>query len=292
MADHPTDSSDAPESVEASGASVEDALRQALRQLNATIDDVDVEILSSGGSRLLRRDAEARVRVVRRERPFSATIDEAEDGPPAETETETETESQAEAEPEPPARAAEPSEPPVEPPAPEPVEEPVEEQPAPRPRASRSLVESGEELQDIVEDLLVGMLDRMGFIAEIELVDEDPLAYNVVGDDDFSKLIGRHGSTLRSFGYLINLMAGRQLGQPCRVLIDVNSYRARRADHLRELAETLADEVTETQEPVTLESMPANERRLIHVALADDESVRTYSIGEGDERRVVISPKA
>ncbi|MCY4111443.1 MAG: Jag N-terminal domain-containing protein [Chloroflexi bacterium] len=291
MADHPTDSSDAPESVEAAGVSVEDALRQALRQLNATIDDVDVEILSSGGSRLLRRDAEARVRVVRRERPFSATIDETEHEPPVEPE------SSAEPEPEPPARAAEPIEapadpPPADPPAPEPVEEPVAEQPATRPRASRSLVESGEELQDIVEDLLVGMLDRMGFIAEIELVDEDPLAYNVVGDDDFSKLIGRHGSTLRSFGYLINLMAGRQLGQPCRVLIDVNSYRARRADHLRELAETLADQVDETQEPVTLESMPANERRLIHVALADDENVRTYSIGEGDERRVVISPKA
>ena len=285
MADHPTDSPDAPESVEASGASVEEALRQALRQLDATIDDVDVEILSSGGSRLLRRDAEARVRVVRRERPFSATMAEEEHEPPAEPESE------------PPPRAAEPTEPAVEPPppaapVPEPEEEPAPEQTAPRARPSRALVESGEELQDIVEDLLVGMLDRMGFIAEIELVEEDPLAYNVVGDDDFSKLIGRHGSTLRSFGYLINLMAGRQLGQPCRVLIDVNSYRARRADHLRELAETLADEVSETQEPVTLESMPANERRLIHVALADDESVRTYSIGEGDERRVVISPKA
>jgi len=88
VADHPTDSPDAPESVEASGASVEEALRQALRQLDATIDDVDVEILSSGGSRLLRRDAEARVRVVRRERPFSATIDDVEHEPPGEPEVE------------------------------------------------------------------------------------------------------------------------------------------------------------------------------------------------------------
>ena len=195
------------------------------------------------------------------------------------------------------ARDPMPSEPVVEPPPPPPTapdagDAGAPEAAAPPARASRPLVESGEELQDIVEDLLASMLDRMGFIAELELVDEDPLAYNVVGDDDFSKLIGRHGSTLRSFGYLINLMAGRQLGQPCRVLIDINSYRARRADHLQELAETLADEVTETQEPVTLESMPANERRLIHMALADDEGVRTYSIGEGDERRVVISPKA
>ncbi len=286
MADQPTDTPDTPQSVEASGASVEEALRQALRELNATIDDVDVEILASGGSRLLRRDATARVRVVRRERPFSATMDEAEPQPPVEPDVP------------PTAPSAKPSEPAVEPPPPaattppDPGEAAAPEESAPRARASRPLVESGEELQDIVEDLLTSMLDRMGYIAELELVDEDPLAYNVVGDDDFSKLIGRHGSTLRSFGYLINLMAGRQLGQPCRVLIDVNSYRARRADHLRELAETLADEVSETQEPVTLESMPANERRLIHMALADDDNVRTYSIGEGDERRVVISPKA
>jgi spoIIIJ-associated protein len=86
-------------------------------------------------------------------------------------------------------------------------------------------------------------------------------------------------------------MVGRRLGQPCRVIVDVTGYRQRRAEQLAELAETLAAEVRETQEPVTLEAMPANERRLVHIALADDDEVRTYSIGEGDERRVVISPK-
>ena len=272
------------ETIEAAGGSVEEALKRALLQLNATLDEVDVEILSSGGSRLLRRDAEARVRVVRRDRPFSATVDEADDESPTEPGMI----------PEPPAVEAE--ETTSEPPVAErndtdavPAEPSAE--PASRQRESRPFVESGEDLQDLVEDILASMLDRMGFIAEIELVDENPLSYNVVGDDDFSKLIGRHGSTLRSFGYLVNLMAGRQLGNPCRVLIDVNGHRAQRADHLQELAETLADQVRENQEPVTLESMPANERRLIHVALADDADVRTYSIGEDDDRRVVISPK-
>lgn len=273
------------ETIEAAGGSVEEALKRALLQLNATLDEVDVEILSSGGSRLLRRDAEARVRVVRRDRPFSATVDEADDESPTEPGMI----------PEPPAVEAE--ETTSEPPVAErndtdavPAEPSAE--PASRQRESRPFVESGEDLQDLVEDILASMLDRMGFIAEIELVDENPLSYNVVGDDDFSKLIGRHGSTLRSFGYLVNLMAGRQLGNPCRVLIDVNGHRAQRADHLQELAETLADQVRENQEPVTLESMPANERRLIHVALADDTDVRTYSIGEDDDRRVVISPKS
>ena len=284
MANDPDEGINSPQAIEASGGSVEEALKRALLQLNATLDEVDVEILSSGKSRLLRRAAEARVRVVRRDHPFSATVDEADDESPREPEMI----------PEPP--AVESQETTSEPPVAEQdnteagLAEPAAD-PTPRRRESQPFVESGEELQDLVEDTLASMLDRMGFIAEIELVDEDPLSYNVVGDDDFSNLIGRHGSTLRSFGYLVNLIAGRQLGSPCRVLIDVNGYRAQRADHLQELAETLADQVRENQEPVTLDSMPANERRLIHIALADDADVRTYSIGEDDDRRVVISPK-
>ncbi|MCY3957256.1 MAG: hypothetical protein OXG65_03080, partial [Chloroflexi bacterium] len=162
--------------------------------------------------------------------------------------------------------------------------------PARRPRGE--LLESGEDLENEAEDLLETLLDRMGFMADFDLVSEDPLAYNIVGDDDFGRLIGRQGETLRAFGYLVNLMLGRRLGRPCRVTVDVNGYRQRRAEQLAELAETLADEVRATQEPITLEAMPANERRLVHVALTDDEDVRTYSIGEGDERRVVISPRA
>ena len=159
-----------------------------------------------------------------------------------------------------------------------------------RPRGE--LLESGEDLENEAEDLIETLLDRMGFVADFDLVSEDPLGYNIVGDEDFGRLIGRQGETLRAFGYLVNLMLGRRMGRPCRVIVDVNGYRQRRADQLAELAETLADEVRDTQEPITLEAMPANERRLVHVALADDEDVRTYSIGEGDERRVVISPRA
>ena len=189
------------------------------------------------------------------------------------------------------------------------VDEPVEETPEPvaaeppapavaesaapagrRPRGE--LMEAGEDLENEAEGLLESLLERMGFMADFDLVSEDPLSYNIVGDDDFGRLIGRQGETLRAFGYLVNLMLGRRLGRPCRVIVDVNGYRQRRADQLAELATTLADEVRSTQEPITLDAMPANERRLVHVALADDEDVRTYSIGEGDERRVVISPRA
>jgi len=159
-------------------------------------------------------------------------------------------------------------------------------------RDRRDLIESGKDLEREAEDLLDGLLERMGYMADFEIVSEDPLSYNIVGDEDFGRLIGRRGENLRSLGYLLNLMVGRRLGQPCRVTLDIAGYRQRRTDQITELSETFAEEVRETKEPVTLESMSAYERRLVHVALADDEEVRTYSIGEGEERRVVISPKA
>ena len=278
--------SGAGDGVIVTGSSVEDAVKRALLQLNVTLDEIDVDVINSGSRGVLgmgREDARVRVRI--RSQPYSeeeaadedmeadAVVAEAvADEPEPEVVEEEEAAPAATAEP-PVAPASEPS-PPT----------------ARRPRGE--LLESGEDLENEAEELLESLLDRMGFVADFDLVSEDPLAYNIVGDEDFGRLIGRQGETLRAFGYLVNLMLGRRLGRPCRVIVDVNGYRQHRADQLAELAETLADEVRATQEPITLDAMPANERRLVHVALADDEDVRTYSIGEGDERRVVISPRA
>lgn len=283
------DDSGAGNGVIVTGSSVEDAVKRALLQLNVTLDEIDVDVISAGSRGVLGMGREdARVRVRRRGQPYSDV--EAEEQEPEEVVAETavaEPEDEAPVDAEPAATvAAEPAA------APSPAAEPSEPA-APAGRRPRGeLLESGEDLEHEAEELLESLLDRMGFVADFDLVSENPLAYNIVGDDDFGRLIGRQGETLRAFGYLVNLMLGRRLGRPCRVLMDVNGYRQRRADQLAELAETLADEVRATQEPITLEAMPANERRLVHVALADDEDVRTYSIGEGDERRVVISPRA
>lgn len=281
--------SGAGDGVIVTGGSVEDAVKRALLQLNVTLDEIDVDVISSGSRGVLGMGREdARVRVRMRSRPYSEeeAVDEVEEPDPA-----------AEAvAPEPEAAVVEPDEEEAMPTAPvaaddeSPAAAPAPTATTRRPRGE--LMEAGEDLEHEAEELLESLLDRMGFVADFDLVSEDPLAYNIVGDEDFGRLIGRQGETLRAFGYLVNLMLGRRLGRPCRVTVDVNGYRQRRADQLAELAETLADEVRATQEPITLEAMPANERRLVHVALADDEDVRTYSIGEGDERRVVISPRA
>lgn len=286
--------SGAGDGVIVTGSSVEDAVKRALLQLNVTLNEIDVDVISSGSRGVLGMGREdARVRVRMRSRPYSEeeAADEDEELDTAVEAVADEPEAETVAEEEPAEAAPVPAD--TEPPAAAASDPPAAPAPAATTRRPRGeLLEAGEDLEHEAEELLESLLDRMGFMADFDLVSEDPLAYNIVGDEDFGRLIGRQGETLRAFGYLVNLMLGRRLGRPCRVTVDVNGYRQRRADQLAELAETLADEVRATQEPITLEAMPANERRLVHVALADDEDVRTYSIGEGDERRVVISPRA
>lgn len=110
-----------------------------------------------------------------------------------------------------------------------------------------------------------------------------------VAGDDLGLLIGRRGVTLGALQYLINVMINRQAGARIVVTVDVERYRRRREDALRNLAFRLADRVKQSGRPLTMEPMPAAERRIVHLALAGDPDVTTSSVGDGETRKVVIS---
>jgi spoIIIJ-associated protein len=111
-----------------------------------------------------------------------------------------------------------------------------------------------------------------------------------ISGDDLGILIGRRGETLSSLQYLVNLIVGRKLKTKASVGVDVAGYRRRREESLRNLAFRMAARVKSTGQTMTLEPMPPNERRIVHLALAQDASVITESIGEGENRKVVIRP--
>jgi spoIIIJ-associated protein len=112
-----------------------------------------------------------------------------------------------------------------------------------------------------------------------------------IDGEDLGLLIGRRGSSLAALQYLVNVMVTRRLGSRVLVTIDVEHYHRRREDSLRGLAHRMADRVRQSRRPVTLEPMPAAERRIIHLALSEDQYVMTASVGQGDERKVVIRPR-
>lgn len=117
------------------------------------------------------------------------------------------------------------------------------------------------------------------------------LAVIDIGGEDLGVLIGRRGDTLLNLQYLVNLILNRRYPGDASVTIDVEHYRHRREEQLTELALRMAERVKEHQNPITLEPMPAAERRLVHLALSEDGELETNSIGEGDDRKVVISPR-
>ena len=109
--------------------------------------------------------------------------------------------------------------------------------------------------------------------------------------DDLGSLIGPRGETLDALQYISRLMVGHRLQQRAYFVIDIEGYRSRREQALSRLAERMAGKAVKRGSPVTLEPMPAHERRIIHVALRNSPDGRTESTGEGKRRRVRIFPK-
>lgn len=112
-----------------------------------------------------------------------------------------------------------------------------------------------------------------------------------VDGDDLGLLIGRRGATLAALQYMVNVMVNRKMRSRVLVTIDAEHYKRRREEALQGLARRMADRVRQTGRSITLEPMPAAERRIVHLALAQDEQVTTGSVGEGESRKVVIYPR-
>ncbi len=110
-----------------------------------------------------------------------------------------------------------------------------------------------------------------------------------INGDDLGILIGRRGMTMASLQYLLNLSVSRQFRNTAPFQVDVEGYRRRREEWLRDLAFRMAERVRSSGRSITLEPMPPNERRIVHLALAKDPTVGTASIGEGERRKVAIS---
>ncbi|MBI4311696.1 MAG: protein jag [Chloroflexi bacterium] len=119
--------------------------------------------------------------------------------------------------------------------------------------------------------------------------DETGPAIDINGDDS-GLLIGKRGETLQSMQFLVNLILGKQGNHPL-VVLDVEEYKERRSRSLQAMAMRIAERVTASGRPISLEPMPPSERRVIHVALADHPSVTTESVGAGAMRKVTVYPK-
>ncbi len=117
---------------------------------------------------------------------------------------------------------------------------------------------------------------------------DQPTVMVEVQGEDLSILIGRRSETLNALQYITSLILSKEVGRWVPLMIDVQGYRARRERQLRVLARRSAEQVIHTGRKITLEPMPANERRVIHLELRDHPQVTTESVGEEPNRKVTI----
>ena len=141
-----------------------------------------------------------------------------------------------------------------------------------------------------VNQLMVELLQRMNVEAEVNSsLKEGDVCVDITGDKD-GILIGRHGRTLEALQVIINRMVNKRTKEPVRIVVDIDGYRSRRADALARMAVRVGDRVKTTGKPMTLGPFNAHDRRIIHIALKDDPSLRTESIGEGLIKKISIIP--
>jgi len=140
----------------------------------------------------------------------------------------------------------------------------------------------------VVTEILDTLLGLLGVTGKVEVLsDEIPLSLDIKGDD-LGILIGRRGQTLACLEYITKLIVVRRLKAWLPLTVDVAGYKKHRRDSLQRLAIYLAEQVKSRRRPITMEPMPADERRIVHLTLADNPDITTQSIGEGESRKVVI----
>ena len=139
------------------------------------------------------------------------------------------------------------------------------------------------------EDFLNGILNAIGLSGTIEkTVDEKFVRYNVTGEG-LNDLIGHHGECMLALSHLMSLVCKTE--EHKRIVLDIENYRQKREESLVALAKRIASKVAKTKRYYKLEPMDASERKIIHTALQDDERVTTLSKGEEPRRYLIVFPK-
>ena len=241
-------------SCEATGKNIEQAINNALLELKASREDVDIKILEEGGffkkAKVLVSISEDAISKYEKHEEFKAQ--EATKEEPIYTKEQD-------------------------------VEEPVDH------IVSEKTVEKTPDIEK-AKDFVSGLLKTINMEADITSEEnKEEVFLNLIGASD---LIGFRGEGLNAIQYLTNVYVGKNNRHSKKVRVDCDNYRAKREDTLIALANRMARKVAKTNHPIKLEPMTANERRIIHAALAEDRFVDTISKGEEPYRYLTILPKS
>ncbi len=257
------------------GKSVDEAVREALKELNISREKAEIEILDEGqkGFLGLIGSKDATVKVWPREDETKSILNEI-------FNEEIETEKSQEAVHEDVELEIENNEVST-----EEVQEVIDVE-----EGTKSIEEENQEILDTAREFISKILDTFELENSVEMeLKDNVLTINVNGDENrLGILIGKRGVTLDSIQYILNLIVNKKSSRYIRVNLDSSGYREKRKETLINLAKKMANKVTKTGRSVKLEPMNSYERKIIHTALQDYEGVLTHSEGKDPFRKVVI----
>lgn len=238
-------------SLEAIASNPDEAIQKGLAELGLSLDDVDIEILDEGGSGLFGvGERLARVKL---------SIKDPQKTPPDASKIKV---------------------------------------PSQKSRDSDISQEDVENTMSVAKATVQELLEHMGIYGDVEArlgeISEDekgqaPIIIDIKGND-LSILIGHRAETLDALQLITRMIVGKELGHSAHLIVDVEGYRTRREESLRQLAQKMAGQAIDLGRNQELEPMTPAERRIIHIELRDNGSVSTESSGSEPKRKVVISP--
>ena len=270
--------------VEATGKNLEQAIENALFELKAPREDVDIKILDEGG---FFRKAKVRVSIsedmidkYKNREKRHEEINKLEDEELTNTKIDEfkDTEENVEVNPEIYPEIKEEKEETID----EKVEENTQEENKQKAKEKTDKRTEIEKAKDFIE----GLLNKLSLTAKVELREEEDAIYADI--KDYSDIIGYRGEGLNALQYLCTIYVSKNDRHAKPIRLDCEGYRKRREGSLIALAQRMARKVERTHSSVKLEPMTPQERRIIHMALADNENIETFSKGEEPHRYLII----
>lgn len=244
-------------SVEKIGKTVDNAITDALIELGATTEEVEIQVLERGSKGFLGLGVKnARVRVTLKE------LSKTQDTPQSAENDYVLEEVLKEAEQE--------------------IEEVINEE--------KNHLDNIEEATENAKVFLNSVLTEMGLNATLETKVVKDRVYIDISGERMGMVIGKRGDTLDALQYLTNIVVNKGKHDYVKIMLDTEKYRSRREETLRKVAYKFAKKASQTKKPVILEPMNPYDRRIVHSALQDSKTVKTHSEGREPFRRVVITP--
>lgn len=149
----------------------------------------------------------------------------------------------------------------------------------------------------IIHDSVKEILLLMGFDCQIEVKtelinDQESIICNISAGEDSNFLIGQHGVNLQSLQHIARLVVRKKIQDKLKFVLDVNAYRQQKNQSIVEQAKEIAKQVLKERKSIIMRPMSAYERRLVHMELASNEQITTESVGEGEEKKIIIKPSS